>query len=178
MGTPPKTLNVVLGFVVYSAVGLWSANAIWQDAGRLSRALTREVRRVASGHAEVVVANLPTSYRGAVVLRNGISAAVTRFGSGLPRGTISLVSTHAIRSLGEAPVVRRESRLSYTLIWAANEYSLLFDSTQRGSVTIRERSSHRVTFEVPPSAEEPVVLYYAAGAMHVADTTVESGRQE
>ncbi len=143
---------VVLGFVAYSAVGLWSANAIWRDAGRLSRALTWEIRRVASGHAEVVVANLPASYRGAAVLRNGISAAVTGFGSGLPRGTISLVSTHGIRSLDEAPVIRRESRLSWTLILAANGSPLVFDSTQTGSVKTGERSSHRVTFEVPPWA--------------------------
>jgi len=166
---------VVLGFVAYSAVDLWSANAIWRDAGRLSRALTWEVRRVASDHGEVVVANLPAEYRGAQVLRNGISEAVTRFGPGLPRGSISLVSTHVIFSLGEAPVIRRDSRLSWTLI---PPHPLLFDSTQTGSVKIRERSSHRVTFEVPPSAEEPVVLYYAAGAMHAADTTVDSGRQE
>jgi hypothetical protein len=168
---------VVLGFVAYSAVGLWSANAIWRDAGRLSRALTWEIRRVASGHAEVVVANLPASYRGAAVLRNGISAAVTGFGSGLPMGTISLVSTHGIRSLDEAPVIRRESRLSWTLILAANGSPLGFDSTQTGSVKTGERSSHRVTFEVPPWAEKAAVLYYAAGAMHAADSTVESGRQ-
>jgi hypothetical protein len=169
----------VLGFVAYSVVGLWSANAIWRDAGRLSQALTSEVRRVASGHAEVVVANLPDHYRGAWVLRNGISEAVTRFRPEVPRGSISLVSTHGIRSLDEAPVIRRESPLRWTLTLAANgEPFAPTDPTQTGSVKIVERSSHRVTFEVPPWAEKPAILYYAAGAMHAADTTVDSGRQE
>lgn len=54
----------------------------------------------------------------------------------------------------------------------------MFDATQTGSVKIGERSSHRVTFEVSPRVEKPSVLYYAAGAMHAADTTVKSGRQE
>jgi len=170
---------VVLGFVAYSVVGLWSANAIWRDAGRLSQALTSEVRRVASAHAEVVVANLPDHFRGAWVLRNGISEAVTRFGPAVPRGSISLVSTHGIRSLDEAPVIRRESPLRWTLTRAANgEPFAPTDPTQTGSVKIVERSSHRVTFEVPPSAEQPAVSYYAAGAMHAANTTVESARQE
>jgi protein O-mannosyl-transferase len=155
-----RLLTISIGaWILASSVGLWHVNGTWAAAGRLSEKLATEAAVLANSRI-VIITNVPDTYRGVYVFRNGFWAAVTIFRHPVPSVEhVEVLSTHPVRSLQEEVTVKKaDAGWSVEFLGDAEP-----ETRFAPDVAILWRSAHAFGFEpIRPGAE---ILSYSAGRM-------------
>lgn len=155
-----RLLTIGIGAcILASSVALWDVEGTWATAGRLSERLATETAALASG-AVVIVANVPDTYRGAYVFRNGLPQAVTIFRHPVPSvERIEVVSSYPVSSLQEEVTIKKvDAGWSVQFLGTAGPAIRVVPDA-----VVLWRSAHGFGFE--PTRPDTEILSYSAGRM-------------
>lgn len=149
-------ISVLSGLILLEFIALRWINDRWITAGDLSKNIASEVS--AYDPDSVVILNLPDHFRGAYVLRSGLSNAATVFQGNERRGEYKVLSTHSLLSVEDEIHVSADASRIELILPEPLEFCSISETMYHS------RQNCDTLIVIPPRHVK--ILFFSNGRMH------------